>query len=687
MSLLFAGIASLLLYYGFRAGRPDPASTKLLKTLDLKPSTPPTDDDDDNKDETLEDSSEEKETDDEVRSLTPKSRRSKTVSNEDTPNTSNRSSNASPSRTKKSSKDTTSTRETFIANLHAQIETLDRRGKKLFKEQKHLDAAEVFTEALDLISTSSLDGDGGGEGLGSSLDRQTLTLTNNRSAMYEKAKMPDLALHDCDSILELDVMHTKARTRKLRILESLHRYTEALIQVCALQLKFVQDNRDKLRMGIPVTPPVQQSKIEELMGHILPGEIETQLERIKGKFGLDLGDGQGGALLEDGSVKRSLPSQHTILQLLQSFTGYNAWMASAAGEGSLGLLTEKLDGLGDGDDEEEKGMMMYVEKVELLLRRGRRFAYHRKFEECSKDFEAAHLILEEQEEVKDLLQGDTYARVLEWVGTCRHLRYDLEGATTCYEACADLEPNNSEILVKRAGVFMDGGKLDEGLTLFDTALTLDPTAADALLHRANLRMIQQRPAEAKADLDRCIELCPDHILAWLRLATVLMATDDLPGASRCLDKAKEIDPHSSEVHSYRGEMLFQSQEFVEARAEFDKAIECDSRNPTPYVNAALAVMNTPVGNGPPDIAESISLLEKAIEIDPQYQTAYIHLGQLKLSMATDLSTAKDVVALYDKGLDYCRTAEELKDIVSMRILTVAQVEAASMLKMDTLNMQ
>jgi len=676
MSLLFAGISALLLYYGFRVGRPDPAATKLLKTLDLPPSS--TDDDNDNEIEGEEEedgtkidessTTSEKETDDELRSLTPKSRRSKKATgSQDTPNTSNRTS-SKKSKEKSSDNSLTSTRETFIANLHQQIETLDRRGKKLFKESKHLDAAEVFTEALDLISTSvGGEEEHGGEGLGSSLERQTLTLTNNRSAMYEKAKMPDLALHDCDSILDLDVMHTKARTRKLRILESLHRYTEALIQVCALQLKFVQDNRDKLRMGIPVTPPVQQSKIEELMGHILPGEIEGQLERIKGKFGEDVG--------------RPLPSQHTILQLLQSFTGYNTWMAAAASDGSLDSLTEQLEA-NRGDE-----LLIFVERVELLLRRGRRYAYHRKFEECSKDFEVAHLILEQQEQVKDLLEGDTYARVLEWVGTCRHLMYDLEGATKCYEACADLEPNNSEILVKRAGVFMDGGKLDEGLTLFDTALTLDPKAADALLHRANLRMIQQRPEEAKADLDRCIELCPDHILAWLRLATVLMATDDMPGASRCLDKAKEIDPHSSEVHSYRGEMLFQSHEFVEARAEFNKAVECDARNPTPYVNAALAVMNTQVNNGPPDIAESIALLEKAIEIDPQYQTAYIHLGQLKLSMATDLSTAKDVVALYDKGLEYCRTAEELKDIVSMRILTVAQVEAASMLKMDTLNMQ
>ena len=246
----------------------------------------------------------------------------------------------------------------------------------------------------------------------------------------------------------------------------------------------------------------------------------------------------------------------------------------------------------------------------------------------------------------------------------------------------------AEILVKRAGVKMDSGKLEEAIALFDTALGLDPTAVDALLHRANLRMLEQKPLEAKADLERCIELRPNHIFAHLRLATISMALEDSAGAERSLDKAGKIDPQSSEVHSYRGELLFAQGAMIEARAEFDRAIECDAGNPTPYVNAALAVMNTPsAGGGPPDIPDAIRLLENAIEVDPQFHTAYVHLGQLKLSMATDLTTAKEVIALYDKGLDYCRTADELKDIVSMRILTVAQVDAAGALKMDTLNMQ
>jgi import receptor subunit TOM70 len=235
---------------------------------------------------------------------------------------------------------------------------------------------------------------------------------------------------------------------------------------------------------------------------------------------------------------------------------------------------------------------------------------------------------------------------------------------------------------------MDSGKLEEAMALFKTALELDPGASDALLHRANLYMLQNQPNEAKEDLELCLQLRPDHLLARLRLATVHMATDDLDGARRNLDMAAEIDPDSSEVHSYRGELHFAQAEFKEAKAEFDRAINCDPGNPTPYLNAALTVMNTPpIGGGPPDIPESIRLLEKAIEVDPQFHTAYVHLGQFKLSMATDLNTAKEVVALYDKGLEYCRTAEELKDILSMRILTVAQVDAAAVLKMDTLNMQ
>lgn len=186
----------------------------------------------------------------------------------------------------------------------------------------------------------------------------------------------------------------------------------------------MQDNRDKLRLGIPVTPPVSQSEIETLMGHILPNEVEKMMQKIKDKYG------------ENGGLERPLPSCHTILQLLQSFSGYNSWMAKAAKDGSLDLLSTKLEEASNTK-----------EKIEILLQRGRRYAYHRMFNECKNDFETAYGLLKNDDDnkIKSSLEDDTYPRVLEWVGMCRHLRYDLEGALKCYETCAELEPVNVSI--------------------------------------------------------------------------------------------------------------------------------------------------------------------------------------------------------------------------------------------------
>jgi import receptor subunit TOM70 len=167
-----------------------------------------------------------------------------------------------------------------------------------------------------------------------------------------------------------------------------------------------------------------------------------------------------------------------------------------------------------------------------------------------------------------------------------------------------------------------------------------------------------------------------------------MTTEEVSDAQSCLDLAANIDPQSSEVRSYLGEMYFSRGDFAEARREFELAIKYDPENPTAYFNAALVVINSPqAGGGTPDISEAVHLLEKTIKVDPHFYQAYVHLGQLKLSMAMDLTGAKKVVSLYDKGLGYCRRSEEMKDIVSMKILAIAQVEAASILKMDTFAMQ
>ena len=149
-----------------------------------------------------------------------------------------------------------------------------------------------------------------------------------------------------------------------------------------------------------------------------------------------------------------------------------------------------------------------------------------------------------------------------------------------------------------------------------------------------------------------------------------------------IDESLKSSPRNSEVHSYKGELHFTSGDIASALKEFEIAIECEPLNPTPYVNAALAVQNQqPTPGGTPDFARAIEYFNKALEVDPQFQAAYIHLGQLMLSLAKSLDDAIPVIELYEKGIRECRTEDETRDIVRMRVLAKAQLRAAVILGM------
>jgi len=555
--------------------------------------------------------------------------------------------------------------------LHSKIEELDKKGKALFKNKKYLEAASTFTEALDYIETHT-DHDSSTKPELSSLKKQIVTLINNRSAMYEKGNLPELAVEDCNKILEVyDITHTKARQRKLRILENkFEDYYQALVECCALQLQYMQQHKDQLRMGLPPSapPPVAQEKLEALVQKLVPEQLDAYDKKIIQRF-------------KENPV---LPSDYTLSQLLKSYTGYNAWMAKASLDGVVSEMQKKVEDLQSKSMDDPAAI---ADVASLLMKIGRRHVFDGNYAPARAAILKGHALVQDDVKVQSVMKDDDYARLLEWAGMVKHWAYELDAAIKCYKKCVELEPINAEVMVKQAGVMMDASHHEEALSLFSSALSVDPDAVDALLHRANLRMIQADLNSAKTDLERCIELRPDYVMARLRLAAVLTSTNDAAGAKKHLDAAAREAPDCSDVLSYQGELFFTQNDFVSAREKFEKAMKLEPKNPTPYVNTALAVLNTPPvpGEQLAMATEACGLLEKAIEVDPQFQTAYVQLGQLKLGMATDLATAREVVDLYDKGLAYCRTKDEMKDLMGMKLLTQAQVDGATAMKMEAFN--
>ena len=497
------------------------------------------------------------------------------------------------------------------------LEALDKKGKAFFKEQKYAEAADCFTQALEI-----------GEELrrrkpnGSVMTKQERSLLNNRSAMYEKkaisllAKSPernvwiDLSLADVDTLLSYDSSHMKTRQRKLRLLEKSDppKYFEALVEVCAMQLLYMKEHRDVLRMGIqPSTkPPVDQEKIESLMANILPSELEKVAE-VKRKE-------------KESGKENPIPCANTIISLLKSFRGYNSWMSTTAKDLDVAALTKELESLKAQNSKSTKDLLT---TMGLFLRRGKRYAFEKNFVLAVADFDDGMKIVEkiasssDKSSLLSLEANTNYPRLLEWAGLSCHLRYDLDKAAKLYDTCSELEPTNAELLVKRAGVSMDAEDLDKAKEMFQTALGLEPDSTDALLHRSNLYMMQGKLEEAKSDLQRCVLLKHDFTLAYLRLATLHMMSNNISDAMKSLDSAETFDPASSEIHSYRGELCFTQGDIEKAKEEFDIAMKNNPNNPNAYVNAALAVMNTQTSTGMPDFQEGIRLLSKAIEIDPQ----------------------------------------------------------------------
>lgn len=258
----------------------------------------------------------------------------------------------------------------------------------------------------------------------SSLNKQIVTLLNNRSAMYEKGNLPELALEDCSKILDTyDKNHVKARTRKLRILESFKEFYQGLVEVCALQLLYMHQNREQLRMQLPPAsqPPVPQSKLEELLQKVLPDKLEELATTV------------------NATNKHTLPSDYTLTQLLKSYTGYNAWMASAARDGSVDKLQQELDSL---PQEVVPDPTSTADRASIMVRMGRRCVYDSKFDDARNTFLEAHKLVKDKPDVQKVMKDDDYARLLEWVGMVKHWTYDLDGATECYQECSDLEPVN-----------------------------------------------------------------------------------------------------------------------------------------------------------------------------------------------------------------------------------------------------
>jgi len=159
---------------------------------------------------------------------------------------------------------------------------------------------------------------------------------------------------------------------------------------------------------------------------LVPDEVEKQLKIVEGV----------------PKSSRPLPSSYTILQLLKSYSGFNAWMSKVAKRGTMSKLQSNLPAADAAVDDALK-----AKRASALLKIGERHVYDGNYDEAKTVFLDAFALVDGDEGVQSALTDDDFPRILEWTGMVRHWMYDLHSSRQCFKKCAELESTNVSTII------------------------------------------------------------------------------------------------------------------------------------------------------------------------------------------------------------------------------------------------
>lgn len=245
---------------------------------------------------------------------------------------------------------------------------------------------------------------------------------------------------------------------------------------------------------------------------------------------------------------------------------------------------------------------------------------------------------------------------------------DFDRVISLQEADVKVKVN---ALIKRASIKLQLSRnSQDAYEDFNEAIKLDPNNADIYHHRGQINSLTDKLTEAKEDFERCVELDDSFVPAKVQLAfciykTAMMqqSTILLQGAKRMFDDIIAKHPNSGDAFSLFAQLNQEMQDYETAEKNFDRAISIEPDNPVHFVYKALLVCQWKR-----DIDKAISLLKKAVALDPKCDFAYETLATLQVQSGD----FEEAIKNFDKALDLVRTENEMAHTFSIRQATLAQ---------------
>ncbi|ALC39781.1 Tom70 [Drosophila busckii] len=291
---------------------------------------------------------------------------------------------------------------------------------------------------------------------------------------------------------------------------------------------------------------------------------------------------------------------------------------------------------------------------------------------CTEEIESSEA--ESQYKVEALLMRGTFHLLC---GSFNNSRCDFDAVLDNADADVSLRVY---AYIKRAALFIQTDEREKGLADFDAAEKLHPNNADVFHQRAQILLLLEQIDEALSEFDKAVRLAPQHAVAYVQKCYAEYRLSLMKGDQQRLERvigdferAIEKFPECVECYSLMAQVLADQQQFAQAQQFYEKAMKMSPANPALLVHQAIMVLQW---RG--DIDAAVTLLNRAIEVDPKCELAYETLGTVEVQRAQ----LQRAVELFEKALLYAKSQAELVHVYSLRNAALAQINITRKLGID-----
>ncbi|CAI8955179.1 Lipopolysaccharide biosynthesis regulator YciM [Methylocaldum szegediense] len=206
------------------------------------------------------------------------------------------------------------------------------------------------------------------------------------------------------------------------------------------------------------------------------------------------------------------------------------------------------------------------ERKAEYLERGRKYFEERNFEKAKVEF-------------KNVLQIDPkMAKPYFYLGQIAEAQKDWREALGFYQKAGELDPNDLEVRVRMAKLYLLGKQIDKADALVNAVLGVKPGDIDARLVKAGLSSLKGDIAAAIEELGRITAEQPSRAEAFLILAMLHTQQNRLDEAEVVLEQGLAANPDDAEMQLGLARLAVQMKKLEKAEAIYKGMVSADPAN-------------------------------------------------------------------------------------------------------------